>query len=310
MLDANTLEYTDATPLLSVKRQWTVTADANGLKLVNDTGVPGNLKFYGTDGVGAKGWQPASLLSDGNGIYTGDGTIGLGNGDLAVRAKLQANASIFFDYSNVSSNNALRISDTSNDDVNIKLRSRTGNASMIISDFISDAYIQMQTPFTIDTEVRTSGMVVQAPVIIGENGFGGHADHKAVLELNSITGGLLLPRMSDAEFAIYNVGTFQDGTILYNTSSDSIKLRANGSWVDLVSNNANIVASNGLTKVGNLIKLGGDLTENTTINGTANFLLTLTSSRAGGANASVEINNTSGNGVALLTLASGTGAGV
>jgi hypothetical protein len=59
MADANSLTYTDSTPLLAVKRQMSVTADASGLKLDGDSASPGNSKVYGTDGSGVKGWQTA-----------------------------------------------------------------------------------------------------------------------------------------------------------------------------------------------------------------------------------------------------------
>ena len=53
----NTLTYTDATPLLDVKTQMSITSDASGVKLSGDAASPGNSKLYGTDGSGVKGWQ-------------------------------------------------------------------------------------------------------------------------------------------------------------------------------------------------------------------------------------------------------------
>jgi hypothetical protein len=57
MADANSLTYTDATPLLAVKRQMSITADASGILLSGDEATPGNNKVYGTTGAGAKGWK-------------------------------------------------------------------------------------------------------------------------------------------------------------------------------------------------------------------------------------------------------------
>jgi hypothetical protein len=57
MADSNTLIYTDATPLLEVKKQMSITADGSGLKLSGDSSSPGNNKVYGTDGSGVKGWK-------------------------------------------------------------------------------------------------------------------------------------------------------------------------------------------------------------------------------------------------------------
>lgn len=57
MADSQSLEYTDATPLLAVKVQQSVTKDASGLKLSGDSASPGNNMVYGTNGSGVKGWK-------------------------------------------------------------------------------------------------------------------------------------------------------------------------------------------------------------------------------------------------------------
>lgn len=62
--DAVTVSDTDSVDLtltgqaLSgvVKKQMSIDGDASGLKLVNDSTTPGNLKLYGTNGTGTKGW--------------------------------------------------------------------------------------------------------------------------------------------------------------------------------------------------------------------------------------------------------------
>lgn len=66
MVDANSLEYTDGTPLLAAKRQMSITADASGLKLSGDESAPGNSKYYGTNGAGTKGFHvlPASSAAE------------------------------------------------------------------------------------------------------------------------------------------------------------------------------------------------------------------------------------------------------
>jgi len=58
MVDANSLEYTDGTPLLAVKRQMSITADGSGIKLSGDESSPGNSEYYGTNGSGTKGYYP------------------------------------------------------------------------------------------------------------------------------------------------------------------------------------------------------------------------------------------------------------
>jgi hypothetical protein len=57
--DTVTLTYTDLTPELKadVNTQLSITSDASGVKLVNDAASPGNSKYYGTDGAGAKGFH-------------------------------------------------------------------------------------------------------------------------------------------------------------------------------------------------------------------------------------------------------------
>lgn len=61
LLDTSTvnLTYNDATPTISadVISQMSITSDASGLKLVNDASSPGNVKYYGTDGSGVKGFH-------------------------------------------------------------------------------------------------------------------------------------------------------------------------------------------------------------------------------------------------------------
>jgi hypothetical protein len=57
MADSESLVYTDATPLLAVKVQLSITKDASGLMLDGDEATPGNLQYYGTDGSGVKGFH-------------------------------------------------------------------------------------------------------------------------------------------------------------------------------------------------------------------------------------------------------------
>lgn len=51
--------YNDATPTITADAivQMSITSDASGLKLVNDAATPGNVKYYGTDGSGVKGFH-------------------------------------------------------------------------------------------------------------------------------------------------------------------------------------------------------------------------------------------------------------
>lgn len=90
-----TLTYVDATPLLNVKTQMSVTSDASGVKLSGDATTPGNSKLYGTDGSGVKGWyaQP----SGGGGTVTTNGTLdgdGSGGDPLKIAQQLAAESEV------------------------------------------------------------------------------------------------------------------------------------------------------------------------------------------------------------------------
>lgn len=60
LTDSDTIDFTynDATPTIvaDVKKQMSITSDSSGLKLVNDASSPGNVKYYGTNGSGVKGY--------------------------------------------------------------------------------------------------------------------------------------------------------------------------------------------------------------------------------------------------------------
>ena len=81
LADSDTIDFTynDATPSVSadVKKQMSIDSDSSGLKLSGDSASPGNSKYYGTDGVGAKGFHDFPSGSDTN-IYNTDGTL-IGN---------------------------------------------------------------------------------------------------------------------------------------------------------------------------------------------------------------------------------------
>lgn len=56
--DTINLSYTDATPIIyaDVKTQMSITSDASGIKLTGDSASPGNVKYYGTNASGTKGY--------------------------------------------------------------------------------------------------------------------------------------------------------------------------------------------------------------------------------------------------------------
>ncbi|UOF76762.1 hypothetical protein [Caudoviricetes sp.] len=93
MADTNTLTYTDATPLLSVKSQMSITNDASGLKLSGDSASPGNTKLYGTNGSGTKGWydQPAGGSNLPTFAYIRDASLNVPGSSTASVALFTAN---------------------------------------------------------------------------------------------------------------------------------------------------------------------------------------------------------------------------
>jgi hypothetical protein len=87
MADTNTLTYTDATPLLAVKTQQSITSDSSGLKLSGDSASPGNNMVYGTTGAGVKGWKadPSGGGADNFGITIDGGGSAITTGSKGYR---------------------------------------------------------------------------------------------------------------------------------------------------------------------------------------------------------------------------------
>lgn len=300
MLDANTLAYTDATPLLAVKLQMSLTSDASGIKLVNDSNAPGNNKIYGTDGSGIKGWYNSPSGADGNGIYSGSGNIGNNVANSSTVATLPlGTSSLTFRWNN--GNDALFLDQGG---AAVEIRSKLSNSWIFAGD-AQAFFSHIGNTLSIDS----TGILTNTNLFVDD--LGNSPDDKALLEVSSNTKAFLLPRFNGTQFTTYDSTATTNGMLLYNSSSKTIKLRSNNAWEDvLTSGNApSITASNGLTKVVNDIKLGGALSEVTTIDGNATDHLTVTGSRTGVANASFTVTNTS-SGSAIKATASGAGAGV
>ena len=308
MLDANSLEYTDATPLLAVKRQFTITADASGLKLVNDSASPGNNKIYGTNASGVKGWYDSPSGADGNGIYTGSGNVGQGANN--VTATIPTAKGLNFQFSNNSAFNvlyqggatALGIGD--NDSVLIKSDNGTNAV------FITDASLALTSGAgTLDlgsSEFNING----APFLWNDSLDTDPIDDKAAFEIRSTDKVFFPPRMDTT--AQTDLGAVNDAGILYNTTTDTLNIRINGSWKEILTQGGipSVTASNGLTKVGDDIQLGGTLTNNTTIDNGNNFKLAVNGQLAGGNNYIFNVGNTHASGGGLQSVTSGTGAAI
>ena len=104
--------------------------------------------------------------------------------------------------------------------------------------------------------------VAQAQVKLGDNP--GTIDANALLELESTTKGFLLPRMSTVQRLA--ISSPSEGMMVYDlTASCTYIYRASaGQWYSLCAADS-LTASNGLTKVGRDIQLGGTLTQVTNI---------------------------------------------
>lgn len=125
--------------------------------------------------------------------------------------------------------------------------------------------------------------VAQAQVKLGDNP--GTIDANALLELESTTKGFLLPRMSTVQRLAMASPT--EGMMVYdNTANCTYIYRASaGQWYSLCAADS-LTASNGLTKVGRDIQLGGTLTQATSIaQGGNNLTITGNGSLGVGTNA-------------------------
>ncbi|MBL7813863.1 MAG: hypothetical protein JNL70_02570 [Saprospiraceae bacterium] len=114
-----------------------------------------------------------------------------------------------------------------------------------------------------------SVQVAQAQVKLGDNP--GQIDANALLELESTTKGFLLPRMSTVQRLA--MPSPAEGMMVYDLTANCTYIyRASaGQWYSLCAADS-LTASNGLTKVGRDIQLGGTLNQVTGINQNGNNL--------------------------------------
>ena len=96
-------------------------------------------------------------------------------------------------------------------------------------------------------------------------------DSSAALDISSSNKGFLMPRLTKNQRN--TIPNPKAGLIIYQTDSTAGTYQFNGNSWSIIGGNT--TAGNGLTKVGDSIKLGGSLTENTTINiqnGSLNYI--------------------------------------
>lgn len=117
------------------------------------------------------------------------------------------------------------------------------------------------------TVLSTTKTVLGQSVSI--NATGASADAQSILDVSSSTKGVLLPRLTDHSSITPTSGS-DDGLMVYDTTTDSYwywDASANA-WREIPNTTTvgldNTTASNGLTEVGDDIRLGGALTQNPT----------------------------------------------
>jgi len=164
-----------------------------------------------------KGYVDAVVLSggaDGNGIYTGDGTVP-NNTDATVLGDFR------FAYSGAQ--NALNLSNSAN---SVTMWSKN-SSSLVSVDNIQAGMVFSANSFVIDS----TGSRLNHNLTIGIAGI----ETSALLELDSITKALLVSRMTTAQ---RNAMTAVNGMVVYNSTTNSFSVRQNGVWVDISTGGA------------------------------------------------------------------------
>ena len=126
--------------------------------------------------------------------------------------------------------------------------------------------------------VFSANISAQTDVKIGTNP--GNKTASAVLELESTTKGFLLPRMTAVQMNAISSPT--NGLAVYNTDQQCTFIYKGTTWVSLCDS-----ATNGLTKTGSLISLGGALTGATTITTTGTNTLAFAGLQGGASTDSI-----------------------
>ncbi len=174
-------------------------------------------------------------ITDNNGIYDGSGMIPTGTVATAFN-------DFTIDY-NTGTDPAIIVSTAAG---NTNLSSSDGNAvvNLLSGDKLELGYS------TESVIIDASKVQISDPTVIG----GASADASAVLTITSNTKGFLPPRMTTTERN--TISTPTNGLLLYNTTTNKLTLRENGSWVELGAGGGSGDISNGGNTTGAAITIG------------------------------------------------------
>jgi hypothetical protein len=128
--------------------------------------------------------------------------------------------------------------------------------------------------FVVAATLATTSVFAQTDAKIGTNP--GTKLPSAVLELESTTKGFLLPRMTAAQMNA--IAAPANGLAVYNTDDACTFIYNGTAWLSLCAG-----ATNGLTKTGNVISIGGALTSPTTITTSPTNTLAIAGTQPGAA---------------------------
>lgn len=247
-------------------------------------------------------WTPSSLSNiGGTSIYTGSGTIGNNVAGSTTNATLPS-GNTAFNFRYFGGNNGFTVQGNGVNSGTLQLKNLANTFGLQVND------LDMVLIYPNGSTSFESGKMTINDTVVFLDTVGVSPDPNALLEVSSTTKVFFPPRMDTTQRDA--IGAVSDGAIVYNIQSDTLDLRANGSWVSLMDNNSVITASNGLTKNVNDIRLGGTLTANTTINNNNANKLTVDGQLAGGGNYIFNVSNAHATGGGTQSIAAGTGAAI
>ena len=236
-------------------------------------------------------WVPAALSSiGGTSIYTGSGTIGAGVASSNTHATLPASNSSF-DIRYFGGNSAILAQGNGVNSGTLGMVNLAGDFGIHVND------LDMTFLYPVGSMSFESGKITVNDTVMFLDTIGASPDANALLEVSSTTKAFFPPRMTTVQKNA--MGAVNDAAIVYDLTQDQLNLRVNGSWVSLQDSNSVITASNGLTKTGSDIALGGTLTQDTVIANASLYKLTLSGVLF--ADYLLNVNN---------TVTSGTGSGI